>query len=79
MSIGATLRRGSTRVGPALAALGLVVGLIAVSEPGSAARFASRAPATSGITFSSPYVVNPVHAYGEPLIKIAPDGTTHVS
>lgn len=66
---------------PVASALVVVVALVAgqpavASSPASPARVASTA---SGITFSSPSVVDPVHDYGEPDIRIAPDGTVYDS
>src|SRR5207248_10469006 len=41
---------------------------------------ASRAlAATSPITFGVPRIVDPIHAYGEPDIKVAPNGDVHAS
>ncbi|HEU0130157.1 MAG TPA: hypothetical protein VFQ85_04105, partial [Mycobacteriales bacterium] len=37
------------------------------------------APAPAAITFGVPRVVDPTHVYGEPDIKVAPNGDVHVS
>jgi hypothetical protein len=65
----------------ALAAAGLV--LTVIGPPllqGPAAGAAGKPPPRSaGITFGSPSVVDPVHTYGEPDIRVADDGTTYDS
>lgn len=48
----------------------LALGLAAGVSPGRAA------PA---VTFGVPRIVDPIHTYGEPNIKVAPDGKVHVS
>ena len=57
------------------AAMVVLVALSAIPGSGSAA------PAAPGsrVRFGAPVVVNPVHAYGEPDIKIADDGKAYVS
>src|SRR5881394_3961682 len=39
----------------------------------------SRTSAADAITFDVPRIVDPTHLYGEPDIKVAPDGTIHAS
>jgi hypothetical protein len=62
------------RISPALplASAALVVALVATAPVRSTQALA--APKPSAITFSSPSVVDPTNAYGEPDVKIAPDG-----
>jgi hypothetical protein len=55
----------------------LVLGLTGAQNAGAVARHAG---ATTGIGFSSPAVVDPVHAYGEPDVRIsADDGRVYAS
>ena len=55
-------------------ALGATLGCVALAVP--AARGASSG---GGITFGVPRIVDPIHLYGEPDIKIGPTGDVHVS
>ncbi len=65
------------RAGVAAAAAILTLGLTGAPRAGAIARHAL---ATSGIGFSSPAVVDPVHAYGEPDVRIsADDGRVYAS
>src|SRR5437870_5186790 len=59
-------------------ALGATLGCVALAIP--AARGASSgASSGGGITFGVPRIVDPIHLYGEPDIKIGPTGDVHVS
>lgn len=61
----------------ALAATGLAIGLTPASgAPGSQARSVDNVHA---IKFGVPRIVDPVHTYGEPDIRVAPNGTVYVS
>src|SRR5439155_23869370 len=66
------LRTKRSRPPSLLLAVATLTGLalVAVPRPGTAA---PRAP-SAAIGFSSPVVVDPTHAYGEPDVKIAPGG-----
>jgi hypothetical protein len=55
----------------------LIVGLALAASP--AASVAAIQKAGKNVTFSSPSVVDPVHDYGEPDIRIASDGTVYDS
>src|SRR3954471_3363342 len=66
----------------------LAVGLFAVTAlvPGLAARprqataaSGAAAAAAPAISWGVPRIVDPIHAYGEPDIKVAPNGDVHVS
>ncbi|MHB8340803.1 MAG: hypothetical protein ACYDB7_06455 [Mycobacteriales bacterium] len=48
---------------------------VAGAVPGGAAP----APGTPPVTFGVPRIVDPIHSYGEPDIKVAPDGEIYVS
>ncbi|MDQ1438657.1 MAG: hypothetical protein QOK43_2286 [Acidimicrobiaceae bacterium] len=50
----------------------LALGLMAGVAPGPST-------AASTVTFGVPRVVDPIHTYGEPNIKVAPNGDVHVS
>ena len=70
------------RVAALTAVLTMSVTLIALSllGGGPAGAATTKPPkGAGGITFGSPAVVDPVHTFGEPDIRIAPDGTTYVS
>src|SRR5438270_4523770 len=72
--------RGSVRPRRKLLSAGVSVAIVALT----AFLIAPAGAATvhrlhRGITFSSPSVVDPVHVYGEPDIRIAPDGTVYDS
>ena len=56
----------------AIGVTGLAVGL----SPASGARTVDN---VSAIQFGVPRIVDPVHTYGEPDIKVAPNGTVYVS
>jgi hypothetical protein len=63
------------------AALALVAALLAV--PALVSAGATAAPKAGGhgggaITFSSPFVVDPVHTFGEPGLSVGPDGAYYV-
>src|SRR3954454_20300432 len=51
---------------------------IVFAGPGQGARGAP-APASTASAFGVPRVVDPIHTYGEPDIKVAPNGDVHVS
>src|SRR6266516_1790772 len=57
-----------------LSAVVALVSALAAWMGGTGAQ-AGAAQAAPLITFSSPSVVDPVHAYGEPDVRVAPDGT----
>ena len=56
----------------AIAAMGIAVGL----TPASGAKAVDNVHA---IKFGVPRIVDPIHTYGEPDIKVAPNGTVYVS
>src|SRR5947207_407475 len=67
--------RGAIRTALPLAALALIVPALFVPNAGASARTAATA---TGLGFTSPSVVDPVHAYGEPDIRIsALDGAAY--
>jgi hypothetical protein len=64
----------------AVAGMAIVVSLLSVPASNAAKGVGGGGGGSGGgITFGSPVIVDPVHAYGEPDIKIAPDGTTYTS
>ncbi len=62
--------------GAAAASLVLVATMVAAS---GGPPVAHASPSASGITFASHSIVDPIHAYGEPDVRITPDGAAHVS
>jgi hypothetical protein len=64
-----------TAILAATAAIG-VTGLAVGLSPASGARSVNN---VSAIQFGVPRIVDPVHTYGEPDIKVAPNGTVYVS
>src|SRR5437763_6553674 len=70
-----TRRRTVTIAASFTALVSLGIAPIFVAGGTSAAASLPRAKATSGsITFGTPSVVDPVHTYGEPDIRVAPNG-----
>jgi hypothetical protein len=63
-------------LGASAVALLIAVGGLTGTGPGGADR-AHAAPAP--LTFGVPRIVDPIHTYGEPDIKVAPNGDVHVS
>lgn len=64
------------RILPLLAALTLVLAGLAAPSAQAVKTAPAKAPA---IGFASAIVVDPVHTFGEPDVRIGPDGATHVS
>jgi hypothetical protein len=84
------MRAGKLRVllavlasGAALAAGGGLGSAAASSDQAgslpSAARSSQTAASTAGISFSTPAIADPIHAWGEPTIGVAPSGHVFVS
>src|SRR4051794_2576207 len=64
--------------------LGLVMGLFALTALAAVGGGPGRSLPTAGaaddpIQWGVPRIVDPIHAYGEPDIKVAPNGDMHVS
>ncbi|HEV7886996.1 MAG TPA: hypothetical protein VGO92_05520, partial [Acidimicrobiales bacterium] len=65
------------RLAVGASAVVVVLGALAFGPPGAPGP--SPVKAASGPTFGVPRVVDPLHTYGEPDIKVAPNGDVHVS
>src|SRR6476660_7311587 len=63
----------------AVALLGVTVLVPALTSSVSATTTTAATGTTPAITWGVPRVVDPIHAYGEPDIKVAPNGDVHVS
>jgi hypothetical protein len=74
MTARAWIRRFTSVVALAAAALALPIGG-STSPPAAAVDLGQ----SGKVTFGVPRVVDPVHMYGEPDIKVAPNGAIHVS
>jgi hypothetical protein len=57
----------------------LLVGLMAAMAVLHGGQAASAQTAGSGLTFGAPSIVDPVRTYGEPDVRISPDGSWYVS
>jgi hypothetical protein len=73
-----TLSRAFILVPAMLLATFLAVGP-GVAQAGKPSKGGGGGGSTGGITFSSPVIVDPVHTYGEPDVKVDTDGTTYTS
>jgi hypothetical protein len=62
-----------------LAVAGAVSATMLALLPGVGSAPAGAASGTNAIAFDVPRIVDPVHTYGEPDIKVGPDGTVYVS
>src|SRR4051794_18206418 len=58
-----------------VAVIGAAGAAVLLTLPGAGSSAAAGAP----ITFDVPRVVDPVHTYGEPDLRVAPDGTVYAS